>query len=104
MNADQMKGKTNQVVGKVKQGAGEVTGNERLANQGVVDQVKGAAQETWGNVKDAAHEAGKTREAERQHKTKEMRDNISAKVEDAKNSANDSIDNFKDQERKRRSA
>ena len=104
MNSDQVKGKANQVVGKMKQGAGEAVGNDRLANSGVVDQVKGAGQETWGNVKDAAHEAGKTHEAERQHKTNEMRDNVADKVEDAKNSANDKIDNFKDQQRQRRSA
>lgn len=104
MNSDQVKGKTNQVVGKVKQGAGEMTGNDRLANSGVVDQVKGAAQETWGNVKDAAHEAGKTHEKERQHKSNEMRDNVATRVEDAKDSANDKIDNFKDQQRQRRSA
>jgi hypothetical protein len=33
-----------------------------------------------------------------------MRDNVADKVEDAKNSANDKIDNFKDQQRQRRSA
>ena len=55
-----------------------------LPTSGVVDQVKGAAQETWGNVKDAAHEAGKTRQEEKQHKADEMRDNVTTKVEDAK--------------------
>jgi uncharacterized protein YjbJ (UPF0337 family) len=104
MNSDQVKGKTNQVVGKMKQGVGEMTGNDRLANKGVADQVKGAAQETWGNVKDAAHEATKTRDRERQHKNAEMRDNIASKVEDASNQVNDRIDNFKDRERQRRSA
>jgi uncharacterized protein YjbJ (UPF0337 family) len=104
MNSDQLKGKANQVVGKVKQTAGDATGNDRLANQGVVDQAKGAVQETWGNVKDAAHEAGKTHEAARHDKAAEMRDNVSSKVEDAKNKANDHIDNFKDQQRQRRSA
>jgi uncharacterized protein YjbJ (UPF0337 family) len=104
MNSDQVKGKAGQVVGKVKQGVGEATGNDRLANKGVADQVKGAAQETWGNVKDAAHEAGKTRDTERQHKSAEMRDNIANKVEDAKEGVNDRIDNFKDQQRQRRSA
>jgi uncharacterized protein YjbJ (UPF0337 family) len=104
MNSDQIKGKVNQVVGKVKQGAGEVTGNDRLANQGVIEQVGGAAQETWGNVKDAAHEAAETRNAERQHKASEMRDNIANKAEDAKDRANEKLDEFKDQQRQRRSA
>lgn len=104
MNSDQIKGKANQVVGKVKQGAGEAVGNDRMANDGVIDQVKGAAQETWGNAKDAAHETAKTHEAERQHKNAEMRDNVSNKVEDAKNGANEKIDEFKERERQRRSA
>jgi uncharacterized protein YjbJ (UPF0337 family) len=104
MNSDQVKGKTSQVVGKVKQGAGEMTGNDRLANSGVVDQVKGAAQETWGNVKDAAHEAGKTRQEEKQHKADKMRDNVTTRVEDVKNSASDKIADFKDRQRQRRSA
>ncbi len=43
-----------QVAGRVKQGVGETLGNQKLANQGVADQVKGAAKETWGNAKDAA--------------------------------------------------
>ena len=104
MNSDQVKGKANQVVGKVKQGAGELTGSDKMANEGVIDQVKGAAQETWGNAKDAVHESAKTREAERQHKTNEMRDNVANKVEDASNRANEKIDEFKDRERQRRSA
>jgi uncharacterized protein YjbJ (UPF0337 family) len=97
-------GKAKQVVGKVKQGAGQMTGNNRLANSGVADQVKGAAQQTWGNVKDAAHEAGKTRQQEKQHKADKMRDNVTTSVEDAKNSANDRIADFKDRQRQRRSA
>ncbi len=54
MNKDQVTGKVEQAAGRVKQGVGETLGNQKLANQGVADQVKGAAKETWGNVKDAA--------------------------------------------------
>jgi uncharacterized protein YjbJ (UPF0337 family) len=38
MNKDQVSGKVEQAVGKVKQKVGEAVGNEKLANQGVVDQ------------------------------------------------------------------
>jgi hypothetical protein len=31
-------------------------GNQKVANQGIVDQAKGAAKETWGNAKDAANQ------------------------------------------------
>ena len=46
MNKDQVVGKVKQAVGKVKQNVGETLGNEKLANQGVVDQAQGAAKET----------------------------------------------------------
>ena len=54
MNKDQVTGKVEQAAGWVKQEVGEVIGNQKLANQGVAEQVKGAAKETWGDVKDAA--------------------------------------------------
>ena len=54
MNKDQATGKVEQAVGKVKQSVGETVGNDKLANKGLVDQVRGAAKETWGNAKDAA--------------------------------------------------
>jgi uncharacterized protein YjbJ (UPF0337 family) len=54
VNKDQISGKVEQVLGKVEQNVGETVGIERLANQGVVDQAKGAVKETWGNAKDAA--------------------------------------------------
>ena len=62
MNKDQVAGKVDQVAGKVKQGVGEAVGNDNLANRGVADQVKGAAKETWGNVKDAARDVKKKHE------------------------------------------
>jgi uncharacterized protein YjbJ (UPF0337 family) len=104
MNADQMKGKAAQVAGKVKQGAGEMTGNDRLANEGVADQVKGSVQETWGNVKDAARETAKTREHERHEDAARARQNIARNVHEAKERANEKIDSYKEDERDRRSA
>lgn len=46
-------GTGNQVLGKVKQGLGDVVGDDKLANEGVFDQAKGA-------VKDAAGQAAHT--------------------------------------------
>ncbi|MHB1935929.1 MAG: CsbD family protein [Acidobacteriaceae bacterium] len=92
MNKDQVAGKADQVKGKIKQGVGEAVGNDDLANRGVGDQVKGAAKETWGNVKDAAN---KTHE---QH-AHDTRENVSRTVEDTKNRVNDKIDAIKEQHR-----
>jgi len=55
MNNDTVAGKFDQVKGQVKQSVGEAVGNQRLANSGAADQVKGAAKEAWGNTKDAAN-------------------------------------------------
>ncbi len=92
MNKDQVAGKVDQVAGKVKQGVGEAVGNDDLANRGVADQVKGAAKETWGNVKDAANKS-------QEQQAHDTRENISRKVEDTKNRVNDKIDAIKEQHR-----
>ncbi len=92
MNKDQVAGKVDQVTGKVKQGIGEAVGNDDLANRGVADQVKGAAKETWGNVKDAANQS-------HEQQAHDTRENISRNVEDAKNRVNEKIDAIKQQHR-----
>jgi uncharacterized protein YjbJ (UPF0337 family) len=48
MNKDQVTGKVEQAAGRVKQGVGETLGNQKLANQGVADQVKGRRQGDLG--------------------------------------------------------
>ena len=48
MNTDQIKGKLQDAIGHIKQAAGEATGNDRVANEGLADQVKGSTRETWG--------------------------------------------------------
>ena len=50
MNKDQVSGKVEQAVGKVKQAVGETVGNDKLANQGVADQAKGALKEGAGKL------------------------------------------------------
>jgi uncharacterized protein YjbJ (UPF0337 family) len=51
-----VKGKWDEVAGKVKQGVGEAVGNDNLANKGAAQQVKGHAEQAWGAVKEAAHD------------------------------------------------
>ena len=55
MNRDTAAGKFDQLKGKAKQSVGEALGNDKLANSGTADQVKGAVKEAWGNTKDAVH-------------------------------------------------
>ena len=62
MNRDEFDGKTDQMKGKVKQGVGDMTNNERLHNEGVADEAEGNAQEGFGkarrNVGDAIEDLG----------------------------------------------
>src|SRR5277367_5210567 len=80
MNKDQVTGKVEQVAGRVKQGVGETVGNQKLANQGVADQVKGAARETWGNVKDAAAVTADRHQTEAEHKADAARAEVRGRV------------------------
>jgi uncharacterized protein YjbJ (UPF0337 family) len=96
MNRDQVSGKVEQAVGKVKQSVGEAFGNHKLANQGVVDQAKGAAKETWGNAKDAANEVKQSHQNVATDKAQERRNKISQSVKNAKDRAREKIDEFKE--------
>lgn len=51
LNQDEVKGKLNRVKGQVKQGVGKATGNERLRDEGMVDEAVGDLQEGAGRVK-----------------------------------------------------
>ncbi|MGC2399682.1 MAG: CsbD family protein [Acidobacteriaceae bacterium] len=101
MNKDQVTGKVERVAGRVKQGVGEAVGDQKLANQGVADQVKGAARETWGNVKDAAAVTADNREKEAQHQANNARADVRRRVETVHEAVNDKIDAHKEAERQK---
>lgn len=56
MDEDRIKGKAEDVKGRVKRQVGEWTGDEETQAEGAMDQAKGKAQNTWGKVKDAARD------------------------------------------------
>ena len=49
MNKDELEGKARAVKGKVKQGLGDLTDNERLKDEGVADEAAGDVQDTIGH-------------------------------------------------------
>jgi uncharacterized protein YjbJ (UPF0337 family) len=57
MNDDKIKGKVDDIKGRVKRQAGEWTGDESLQAEGTMDQVKGKTQNAWGKVKDGVKDA-----------------------------------------------
>ena len=57
MNEDTLKGAGDKINGKIKEVAGNATGNDQLAAEGQAQQVKGGVREAVGKVKDAVSDA-----------------------------------------------
>lgn len=55
MNEDNVKGNLQKIGGRVEESAGALVGDHDLKDAGREDQLKGAAREAWGNVKDAGN-------------------------------------------------
>jgi uncharacterized protein YjbJ (UPF0337 family) len=55
MNEDNLKGPLQKIGGRIEEAAGALTGDHELKEAGREDQIKGAAREAWGNVKDAGN-------------------------------------------------
>lgn len=104
MDKDRVSGKFDQTVGKAKEKLGNALGRDKLANEGVADQVKGAAKETWGNMKDAARTTRDRRVAESEDVARADRERVSDRVAEMKKTANDRIDEYKDRERMKRAS
>jgi uncharacterized protein YjbJ (UPF0337 family) len=59
MDKDRVKGTVDDAAGRIKRQVGEWTGDTGAQVEGAAQQVKGKAEKAWGNVKDAARDAGK---------------------------------------------
>jgi uncharacterized protein YjbJ (UPF0337 family) len=100
MNKDTVAGKTEQLTGKIKQEFGEVVGNQKVANSGAAEQIKGAARETWGKTKDTAQDIADTRRADAQvkgeSKAHELRDKVTGTAQNIKNNVSAKLDEVKE--------
>ena len=59
MSDDEVKGKAENLKGRVKQAAGSLTGDKKLEAEGAFDRAKGAAQEKVGEAKRKLNDAQK---------------------------------------------
>ena len=57
MNKDELDGRVDQLKGKVKQAAGDLTDNDRLHDEGVADEAAGGVQEGFGRGRRKVGEA-----------------------------------------------
>jgi len=56
-NKDEVKGKTDQFKGRVKESVGTLNGDEKLREEGQTDQAAGKVQQTYGAVRRKVGEA-----------------------------------------------
>ena len=54
---DRIEGAARNIGGKIKEGVGKITGDEKLQAEGKADQVAGKVQNTVGGVKDSLRDA-----------------------------------------------
>ena len=110
-NENKIKGKFDEVVGNVKQSFGEATHNDKVANEGAAEQVKGHAEQAWGSVKDAASDtsadararadqARVRNEDKGEHKAHDIRESITSTAQNVKNHIQDSVENFRAEHKK----
>ena len=64
MNSDKLKGSMDDAAGRAKRQVGEWTGNTESQAEGAAQQIKGKAEKTVGNVRDAIHDAGRKRDVD----------------------------------------
>lgn len=57
MNRDELDGRVDQVKGRIKQAAGDLTDNEELRDEGIVDEAAGDIQEGFGRGRRKVGEA-----------------------------------------------
>jgi uncharacterized protein YjbJ (UPF0337 family) len=57
MNRDEFQGKNDQLKGKIKQAAGDLTDNDRLHDEGVADEAAGKVEEGFGRGRRKVGEA-----------------------------------------------
>jgi uncharacterized protein YjbJ (UPF0337 family) len=57
MNRVEVEGKSDQIRGKIKQAAGDLTDNERLHDEGVADEAAGKVEEGFGRGRRKVGEA-----------------------------------------------
>lgn len=61
MDRDRIRGTAQQVGGKLRDVAGQVTGDRRLRAEGIVDEVVGGVRDLYGQAKDGLRDAAGSR-------------------------------------------
>jgi len=96
-----IKGKFDEVAGKVKQSVGEAIGNENLANKGAAQEVKGHGEQAWGSVKEAASDTMDRKKPQAESTAHDIREKITSTAQNVKEKIQDSVSGHKNDEYKK---
>jgi uncharacterized protein YjbJ (UPF0337 family) len=86
------KGKLDEIAGKMKQGIGEATNNQSMANRGAAQQVKGHAEQAVGSIKNAAANDDVHRSRRDQAAAHDVRESVTSTAQNVKDRIEDSVD------------
>lgn len=94
-----IKGKFDELAGKAKQAFGEGTDNNKVANEGAAQEVKGHTEQAWGSVKegaqDTADEAKARHDAETTNAGHDARTSATTTAEHLKDRVQAGIDDLR---------
>ncbi len=99
MNESKAEGFFDEAKGKIKQAVGNTFGDEKMANSGATDEVKGHAEQTWGSVKDTAgnlthSNTATSTEAHAENTGNTLRNDVTSAAEHAKDSIKRGLDHL----------
>ena len=90
-----LKGKFDEVAGKVKQSTGEAFNDQSLANSGAARQVKGHAEQAWGSVKEGFQDSKERNEPKAEGEAHDIREKIASTAQNVKEHVQAGVDSFK---------
>lgn len=93
-----IKGKFDEVAGKIKQGVGEAINDQSLANKGAAQQVKGHAEQAWGAVKEGAQDVHDQHKAQAQDSAHDIREKVASTAQNAKEHIKAAVEGIKHHE------
>lgn len=64
IDSDRTEGSLKKMGGSLKEGAGDLLGDQKMKREGEADQAEGKAQNAWGGVKDKAREVFGTKDGD----------------------------------------
>jgi uncharacterized protein YjbJ (UPF0337 family) len=99
-----IKGKFDEVAGKVKQGVGETFNDQSMANKGAARQVKGHAEQAWGSVKEGATDYKEKKQPEAERNAHDVRESVTSTAQNVKEHVQAGIDKLTGKDKERNAA